>query len=66
MLHLVMPAASNHRISVLLVDDHALVRKCLQRALEDDAGLSVVGTAASGLEALKLAGELAKLRRPQS
>ncbi len=46
-------------ISVLLVDDHPLLRKCLCRALEDDPELVVVGTAANGEEAVKLARELA-------
>ena len=49
----------NYTISVLLVDDHPLLRKCLQRALEDDPELSVVGTAANGAEAVKLAAEVA-------
>ena len=49
----------NYTISVLLVDDHPLLRSCLQRALEDDPELSVVGTAANGAEAVKLAAEVA-------
>lgn len=45
-------------ISVLLVDDHSLVRKGFRRILEDDPELRVVGEAADGVEAVKLALEL--------
>src|SRR5208283_1188554 len=45
-------------ITVLLVDDHSLVRKGFRRMLEDDAGIRVVGEAADGSEAVKLAAEL--------
>jgi DNA-binding NarL/FixJ family response regulator len=41
-------------ISVVLVDDHNLVRRGFRRLLEDDAGISVVGEAGDGHEALKL------------
>jgi len=41
-------------ISVLLADDHAILRKCLHRALDDDPELLVVGTAADGFEAVEL------------
>jgi len=46
-------------ISVLLVDDHPLLRKCLQRMLEDDPDLAVVGQASNGAEAVELARQLA-------
>ena len=46
-------------ISVLLVDDHALLRQCLQRMLEDDPELAVIGEARNGAEAVELARELA-------
>ena len=46
------------RISVLLVDDHALVRRGFRRLLEDDAGIVVVGEAADGDAAIQLAEEL--------
>ncbi|MFZ0934130.1 MAG: response regulator transcription factor [Bryobacteraceae bacterium] len=46
-------------ISVLLVDDHALLRKSLHRMLEDDPELAVVGEAGNGAEAVELARELA-------
>jgi DNA-binding NarL/FixJ family response regulator len=46
------------KLTVLLVDDHALVRKGFRRMLEDDAAISVVGEASEGLEAVRLALEL--------
>ena len=45
-------------ISVLLVDDHALVRRGFRRLLEDDPALKVVGEASSGDEAVRLAASL--------
>jgi DNA-binding NarL/FixJ family response regulator len=45
-------------ITVLLVDDHHLVRSGFRRLIEDDAALSVVGEAGNGAEAIKLADEL--------
>ena len=46
------------KISVLLVDDHAVVREGYRRLLERDASLLVAGEAASLEEALRLDGEL--------
>jgi DNA-binding NarL/FixJ family response regulator len=46
------------RLTVLLVDDHALVRKGFRRLLEDDPGIYVVGEASEGEEAVRLALEL--------
>ena len=46
------------KITVLLVDDHALVRRGFRRLLEDDASLEVVGEASNGDEAIRLAAEL--------
>jgi DNA-binding NarL/FixJ family response regulator len=46
-------------IAVLLVDDHALVRRGFRRLLEDDPSIQVVGEAASGPEAVELAAALA-------
>jgi DNA-binding NarL/FixJ family response regulator len=51
----------NGRITVLLADDHHLVRRGFRRLLEDDPRLEVVGEAADGDEAVRLATEL----RPQ-
>jgi len=45
-------------ISVLLVDDHSLVRRGFRRMLEDDPGLRVVGEAEDGHQAVALAAEL--------
>jgi DNA-binding NarL/FixJ family response regulator len=47
-----------HKITVLLVDDHALVRRGFRRMLEDDSDISVVGEASEGREAIRLALEL--------
>jgi DNA-binding NarL/FixJ family response regulator len=46
------------RLTVLLVDDHSLVRKGFRRILEDDPGILVVGEASEGEEAVRLALEL--------
>jgi DNA-binding NarL/FixJ family response regulator len=45
-------------ITVLLVDDHALVRKGFRRMLEDDRGIAVIGEASDGDAAVRLALEL--------
>ena len=44
-----------NKITVLLVDDHTLVRRGFRRLLEDDAEIEVVGEASDGDEAVKLA-----------
>jgi DNA-binding NarL/FixJ family response regulator len=46
------------RITVLLVDDHALVRRGFRRMLDDDETLEVVGEASNGAEAVQLAEKL--------
>jgi DNA-binding NarL/FixJ family response regulator len=46
------------KITVLLVDDHSLVRRGFRRMLEDEADMKVVGEAGSGEESIKLAKEL--------
>src|ERR1700731_1463937 len=46
------------KLTVLLVDDHALVRKGFRRMLEDDPAIAVVGEASEGGEAVRLALEL--------
>ena len=43
---------------ILLVDDHRMLRESLRSILETDAGLSVIGEASSGREAVRLAREL--------
>jgi DNA-binding NarL/FixJ family response regulator len=46
------------KISVLLVDDHSLVRRGFRRILEDELDITVAGEAGDGLQAIKLADEL--------
>jgi DNA-binding NarL/FixJ family response regulator len=46
------------QITVLLVDDHTLVRKGFRRMIEDDPEISIVGEASNGKEAIQLAQEL--------
>ncbi|MBS1867170.1 MAG: response regulator transcription factor [Acidobacteria bacterium] len=46
------------KITVLLVDDHALVRRGFKRMIEDDPDLSVVGEASDGADGVKLAAQL--------
>lgn len=45
-------------ISVLLVDDHSLVRRGFRRMLEDDPEITVVGEAEDGHQAVRLAADL--------
>jgi two-component system, NarL family, invasion response regulator UvrY len=49
---------SDSRISILLVDDHAVVREGYRRLLERDARLHVVGEAAAAADAIRLDEEL--------
>jgi DNA-binding NarL/FixJ family response regulator len=51
----------SNKISVLLVDDHSLVRRGFRRLLEDESDIVVAGEAGNGEEAVKLAVQL----RPQ-
>lgn len=44
-----------NKLTVLLVDDHALVRRGFRRILEDDPEIEVVGEASDGREAVRLA-----------
>jgi DNA-binding NarL/FixJ family response regulator len=46
------------KITVLLVDDHAIVRRGFRRMLDDDETLEVVGEASTGTEAIQLAEKL--------
>jgi len=43
------------KISVLLVDDHSLVRRGFRRMLEDETDIAVLGEASDGREAVELA-----------
>ena len=47
-----------NKITVLLADDHALVRRGFRRLLEDDPAIAVVGEASDGEEAVALAEKL--------
>jgi DNA-binding NarL/FixJ family response regulator len=47
-----------NKISVLLVDDHSLVRRGFRRILEDEPDIVVAGEAKDGEEAVRLASEL--------
>ena len=53
-----MSAAERRRISVLLVDDHAVVREGYRRLLERDDTLAVVGEAATAADAMRIDAEL--------
>jgi DNA-binding NarL/FixJ family response regulator len=46
------------KITVVLADDHALVRRGFRRLLEDDPAIAVVGEASDGEEAVRLAAAL--------
>lgn len=46
-------------ITVLLADDHALVRRGFRRMLEDESDMQVVGEASNGMEAVEQAVRLA-------
>lgn len=48
----------NEEITVLLADDHSLVRRGFRRILEDDERMKVVGEANNGVEAIRMAYEL--------
>jgi DNA-binding NarL/FixJ family response regulator len=49
---------TKNKISVLLVDDHSLVRRGFRRLLEDEKDISVVGEASNGVEGVELARKL--------
>jgi len=46
------------KITVLLVDDHALVRRGFRRMIEDDPEITVVGEASDGKQGVELAQQL--------
>jgi two-component system response regulator NreC len=47
-----------NKLRVLLVDDHALVRRGFRRMLEDESSFQIVGEASDGQEAIERAEEL--------
>ena len=47
-----------NKISVLLVDDHSLVRRGFRRMLEDEPDIAVAGEAGDGEEAIRLSEQL--------
>ena len=52
------PPSKEKKIRVLLAEDHILVRQGFRRILEDDPGITVVGEARTGLEAIEQCKEL--------
>lgn len=48
----------SEEITVLLADDHSLVRRGFRRLLDDDEQMRVVGEASNGIEAIRMAYEL--------
>lgn len=50
-----MPNNAPKKLTVLLVDDHGLVRHGFKRILEDDSDVEVIGEASDGEEAVRLA-----------
>jgi len=46
------------KISIILVDDHAIVRDGIKYLLEEETNLTVVGEGSNGLEAIKLVQEI--------
>ena len=49
---------SNTRTTVMLVDDHQVMRDLLRDALEDTGEYEVVAQAADGAEAVRMVGEV--------
>ncbi|MDX2153686.1 MAG: response regulator transcription factor, partial [Bryobacteraceae bacterium] len=45
-------------VRILLADDHSIVRKGLRSTLEEEPGYEVVGEAANGREAVRLAEQI--------
>jgi NarL family two-component system response regulator LiaR len=49
---------TSEKLTVLIADDHPLVREALRQALDDEEDMEVVAEAADGEEAVRLASEL--------
>jgi len=54
-----MTRSTDEAIRVLIVDDHAVVRRGLQVIVATEPGMAVAGTASNGAEAIERAAELA-------
>ena len=54
----VAPPSERHKLRILLVDDHAMVRQGFARLLNAEPDLEIVGEAADGKAAVELAGQL--------
>ncbi len=52
------PVRSKSKITILLCDDHAMVREGTRRLLEAEPDMEVVGEASDGLEAIEMAAKL--------
>jgi DNA-binding NarL/FixJ family response regulator len=52
------PEPQGSEIGVLIVDDHRMFAESLSRLLSDEDGITVLGIAGSGAEALEMAGRL--------
>jgi len=52
------PKRMKKKITVLLVDDHALVRRGFQLIVEEEADMKIVGEAGDGVEAVEMARRL--------
>ena len=52
------PSSSLRKTSVMLVEDHGLVRRGFRRMLEDDPEIAVIAEASDGHEAVDLARKL--------
>ncbi len=53
-----MRSVMSEEITVLLADDHSLVRRGFRRLLDDDEQMRVVGEASNGVEAIQMAYDL--------
>lgn len=53
-----------NEITIVLVDDHAMVRKGLRAFLDTEKDLAIVGEAADGREAIAVVDTLAQTRVP--
>jgi two-component system, NarL family, response regulator LiaR len=53
-----IPEEPNKPITILLVEDHVVIRESIRQSLERKPGFAVVGEASDGVEAVKMALEL--------